>query len=466
MIKIIFWISSIAVLSFSNAFGEVTYSAFTEEGRILGDFSLIDKNMNFNIIFYSDKKSDFDLVLKTDKSLLELKIIKEKRITLKGSNTRGGKEWLNLGEMNTENLTISLSNSETNIKLNYASLESNFKIDSHNNNIKYIGEEKLVEFVTYPELKNLQIEDKTVQVRNIKVRGLVHKNICKLESSVVKIKSDKSIGTGFFIEKNIILTNFHVVKDNNLVEVVLKPYGYEKVSFKAKNVGYVVYKDKERDLALLKIQLDNKINISKLTLSDNNIVEKGENVYTIGHPYGSDWSCRDGRITNILKNEYETNIAIDKGNSGGPIFNEDGKVIGVVTKFLLKNKLMNYSPSLVEVRTFLANYKNSSKKELSNLGQTKKVRARPFDSNSDGFADGTDLDLDNDGIFETRKTKNRTSRDLNGDGIVDWIRVIKNIFLGKVETTLTYIDANYDGVMDKLYVDIDNDGIPESYQKL
>jgi hypothetical protein len=466
MTKIILWISLIVISIFSNAYGAVTYSAFTEDGRVLDDFSIIDKNVNFNIIFYSDKKSDFDLLVQTDDNIHKEKILNQKLITMTGSNNRGGKEWLNLGEMNTENLTISLSNSETNIKLNYAAVESNFKIGIHKKNIKYIGEEKLVEFVTYPELKNLQIEDKTVTLRNIKVRGIVHKNICKLESSVVKIKTDKSIGTGFFIEKNKILTNFHVVKDNNLVEVVLKPYGYEKVSFKSPNVGYVEYKDKERDLALIKTQLDNKINISKLTLSDNNTIEKGENVYTIGHPYGSDWSCRDGRITNILKNEYETNISIDKGNSGGPIFNENGKVIGVVTKFLLKNKLMNYSPSLFEVKTFLANYKNIPLKELKNLGQSKKVISKPFDSNGDGFADGTDLDLDNDGIFETRKIKNRTSRDLNGDGIVDWIRVIKKIFLGKLKTTLTYIDANHDGVMDLLYVDKNNDGIPENYQKL
>ncbi len=127
---------------------------------------------------------------------------------------------------------------------------------------------------------------------------------------------------------------------------------------------------------------------------------------------------------------------------------------------------MNYSPSLFEVKTFLANYKNIPLKELKNLGQSKKVISKPFDSNGDGFADGTDLDLDNDGIFETRKIKNRTSRDLNGDGIVDWIRVIKKIFLGKLKTTLTYIDANHDGVMDLLYVDKNNDGIPENYQKL
>ena len=127
---------------------------------------------------------------------------------------------------------------------------------------------------------------------------------------------------------------------------------------------------------------------------------------------------------------------------------------------------MNYSVSLDEVKNFLANYKNSPMQELKNLGQTKKVRSKPFDSNNDGIADGTDLDLDNDGSFETRKTKNRTSRDLNGDGIVDWIRVIKKIFLGKLEITLTYIDANYDGVMDQLYVDRNNDGIPENHQKL
>jgi len=466
MKKIILWIALIVILSFSNAFGEVTYSAFTEDGRVLDDFSIIDKNVNFNIIFYSDKKSDFDLVIKTDDKIHKENVSKKKNIPLAGSNNLGGIKWLNLGKMNTENLTISLSNSETNIKLNYAAVETNFETDIHNKDIKYIGEEELIDFVSYPELENLQIEDKTVTLRNIRVRGLAHKDICKFESSVVRIKSDTSTGTGFFIENTKIITNWHVVKNKSWVYVVLKPYGSEIVSFKSPNVGYVEYKDKERDLALIKIKLDDKVNRSKLTLSDNNTIEKGDSVYTIGHPYGSNWTCSKGSITNIKKFTYQTDIPIDKGNSGGPLFNDNGKVIGVVTKFHSKNKLMNYSASLDEVKIFLANSKNSPLHELKNLGQTKKVRSRTFDSNRDGIADGTDLDLDNDGSYETRKTKNRTSRDLNGDGIVDWIRVIKKIFLGKLETTLTYIDANYDGVMDQLYVDRNNDGIPENHQKL
>ena len=70
--------SLIVISIFSNAYGAVTYSAFTEDGRILGDLSIIDKNVNFNIIFYSDKKNDFDLLVQTDDNIHKEKILNQK----------------------------------------------------------------------------------------------------------------------------------------------------------------------------------------------------------------------------------------------------------------------------------------------------------------------------------------------------------------------------------------------------
>ncbi len=482
MKKIILWTFAIVVLNISHAIAEVTFSAFTEEGRVLHDeFSIVDKNENFRIIFFTDEKSEYNLVLKTNKKILKsYKITKIKKIYIPR-----GEAWLNLEKLDggIENLTVLLTNSETNIKLNYAAVEFNFKTEINNKNIKYIGEEEIIDFVSYPELENLQIEDKTVTLRSNRVRGLAHNEICDFERSVVRIKTSKTTGTGFIIEKNKIITNWHVVKYDRWQKIFLKAEGYNKVSYRHPLMAYVEYEDEKRDLAILKVI--GNINKSPLSLADNETVKKGDTVHTIGHPHDSNWSCSNGSITNIipyswkdpvdrskhiLKVSYQTDISIDKGNSGGPLFDSKAKVIGVVTAFHPKNKLMNYSSSLDEVKNFLANYKNSHLHELKNLSQTKKVSSRPFDNDNDGIPDGEDIDSDNDGIFETRKIKTDKvtviSKYKNGDWTPVFMKVIKNIFQGIMETAIIYLDTDWDGDWDKKYIDRNNDGNPEDAIKL
>ena len=98
MIKITLFTSLILILSFSSAFAEVTFSAFTEEGRVLNDeFSIVEKNENFRIIFYSDEKSELNLVLKTKNKIFKDKIPETKQIIeLPGKDSN---KWLNLSKL-------------------------------------------------------------------------------------------------------------------------------------------------------------------------------------------------------------------------------------------------------------------------------------------------------------------------------------------------------------------------------
>lgn len=147
-------------------------------------------------------------------------------------------------------------------------------------------------------------------------------------------------GTAFAIEYNdklVIVTNQHVV-DYKAQKYFLSTKDGQK--FKAK----VIYSNKEDDIAFL--ELTSSANISPLELNIS-ITESsiGDTVYTIGNPLDFLFSMSDGIISNIDKDvvfedgDYDplliqTNINVNPGNSGGPLFNEKGEVIGIISSAL------------------------------------------------------------------------------------------------------------------------------------
>lgn len=138
-----------------------------------------------------------------------------------------------------------------------------------------------------------------------------------------------SSGTGFFVEKNgIVATNFHVIKDAKSISLRLSD---------GKIVdAIVVKKDPKNDLALLKAK---NITEKPLKIKSSKNVSKGEKVYALGFPHiqlqGLEPKLTDGIISSLSgigndKRTYQITNPIQPGNSGGPLFTEDGKVIGIV----------------------------------------------------------------------------------------------------------------------------------------
>ena len=137
-------------------------------------------------------------------------------------------------------------------------------------------------------------------------------------------------GSGFIISpKGYILTNNHVVGDSEKVTVTLAD-GREK---EAKIVGA----DPGTDVAVIKIEAEN---LSYLKLGDSDSLEVGEWVLAIGNPFGLSHTVTAGIVSakgrgQIGIAEYEdfiqTDAAINRGNSGGPLINLDGKVVGINT---------------------------------------------------------------------------------------------------------------------------------------
>jgi len=139
-------------------------------------------------------------------------------------------------------------------------------------------------------------------------------------------------GSGFILDKQgHILTNNHVIDNAQKVEVTLS----DKHKYKATVVGV----DKGHDLALL--QINNAPDLQPATLSESNSLTVGQRVYAIGNPFGLSGTMTRGIISAIrslrgpsnspIEDAIQTDAAVNPGNSGGPLLNSRGEVIGITT---------------------------------------------------------------------------------------------------------------------------------------
>jgi len=143
--------------------------------------------------------------------------------------------------------------------------------------------------------------------------------------SVVTIKTDVSQGTGFLIDnRGYVITNAHVLSGGTTLLV----QNYEQTNFETQFIGY----NAEFDIALLKISGD----FEKLNLGNSNEIQIGEKVIAIGNPLGLQFSVSEGIISavhrvgaNNVDAYIQTDAALNPGNSGGPLINKQGEVIGI-----------------------------------------------------------------------------------------------------------------------------------------
>ncbi len=145
-------------------------------------------------------------------------------------------------------------------------------------------------------------------------------------------------GTGFIVSKDgLVLTNKHVVSDKNAGYTVLTNDG-EKFSAK------VLARDPVQDLAV--IQIEEKKEFKPVTLGDSSILQIGQTVIAIGNALGEfrntvsvgvisglgrTITASGGGIEETLEDVIQTDAAINRGNSGGPLLNSKGEVIGINT---------------------------------------------------------------------------------------------------------------------------------------
>ena len=139
-------------------------------------------------------------------------------------------------------------------------------------------------------------------------------------------------GSGFVIDsRGYILTNFHVVQEAQSIEVVLG----DQSKYAAKFIGA----DQRNDVALIKIDPKGK-KLVFLPLGDSSALQVGQKVLAIGNPFGFQSTLTTGIVsalgrtvqtsqTTFIDEAIQTDAAINRGNSGGPLINSHGEVIGI-----------------------------------------------------------------------------------------------------------------------------------------
>lgn len=163
--------------------------------------------------------------------------------------------------------------------------------------------------------------------------------------SVVVVYSEDSLGSGFAIGENYIVTNAHVISGKS---VSIRTYA------DTESPAFVVAMDSELDIALLYVE-DRKFVPLHISLE----CKVGEDVYAIGAPESLAYTLTKGVVSSKNRNVsgstfIQTDAAINPGNSGGPLLNDNGEVIGVNSYKLNDSEGIGLAIPAVQLLDYLA----------------------------------------------------------------------------------------------------------------
>jgi hypothetical protein len=167
--------------------------------------------------------------------------------------------------------------------------------------------------------------------------------------SIVAVVTDDSLGSGFVVGKDgLVATNLHVIAGYTKVLVVLHDH-------REFPVVEVYNADPRRDIAILRIEARG---LKPLALGDSDRVRAGEPVVAIGHPLGLTDTVSSGLVGAVRKIETDLSVLqisapIAPGSSGGPLFDDQGQVIGVATAILLGGQNLNLGVPINDVKALL-----------------------------------------------------------------------------------------------------------------
>jgi len=185
------------------------------------------------------------------------------------------------------------------------------------------------ESLTPAERVNVAVYEKSFRsVVNIATQAV------QLEGFWLAPVATEGSGSGAIIDRSgLVLTNFHVIEGAQRLEVTL----HDGQQFE----GRVVGADPPNDLAVIKIDAPSEL-LEPIELAETNRMFVGQTVYAIGSPFGLDHTLTmgvvsslnrniPGRSRRLLRNMIQIDAALNRGNSGGPLLNTQGKLVGVNT---------------------------------------------------------------------------------------------------------------------------------------
>ena len=224
----------------------------------------------------------------------------------------------------------------------------------------------------WKKVKALQDSEKgSVDVENVKEYRLYRTADLPVKSvqalaeefgqAVVVVKTPSGLGTGWFCNREgYLVTNNHVVAGERSISVTMfhkEKKGFGKKTFK--KVRIVALND-DIDLALLKIEEPIEIDYPQLYIGDSTQVKVGDRCFAIGNPLGLERTTSQGDISKAARNYagrlyIQMTAPIAPGNSGGPLFNDRGQVIGVTNMGYLFMDGLGFAIPSKYIKEFLDN---------------------------------------------------------------------------------------------------------------
>lgn len=200
------------------------------------------------------------------------------------------------------------------------------------------------------------------------------------EDNITSIGGVKSSGTGFALSSNgYIVTNYHVTKGASKIKVRGVKGNFSKI-YNAK----VIIEDKNNDLAIIKIDDPNFTTLGTLPYKiDSRIIDVGKSVYVLGYPLratmGDEVKLTNGIISSKTGFQgdittYQITVPVQPGNSGGPLFDSKGNVIGIINakhtgaenaSYAIKTSYLMNLIQVMNSSTVLSKTNNISNKSLS-----------------------------------------------------------------------------------------------------
>jgi serine protease Do len=172
--------------------------------------------------------------------------------------------------------------------------------------------------------------------------------------AVVSIRTQGAVGAGAIVDsQGLIMTNSHVVQSSRLVQVSTATGNTYS--------GRVLAVDRRNDLALVQIQAQEKLPTIRLAQMSAKV---GQRVYAIGNPFGLDRTLTVGTLSRIASNgDLQTDAALNPGNSGGPLLNSEGDLLGINKAILSPSggsSGIGFATAIAPVQRLLAGVLNGS----------------------------------------------------------------------------------------------------------
>lgn len=186
-------------------------------------------------------------------------------------------------------------------------------------------------------------------------------NITTVGEAVVLVRTPVGLGSGFMIhEEGYLITNDHVIEGSTELTVIVYRQatdGLRKDEYKRIRI---VASSALLDLALLKIEPDEEEQFVTVPLADSNTLTQGQGVFAVGNPMGLERSLSEGIValkSRLLAGQtyVQTTAALSPGNSGGPLFNLAGEVIGVNSRKVMAQGAegLSFSIPVNQVKAFI-----------------------------------------------------------------------------------------------------------------